>query len=79
MPVDEAALAEAWSRSGGRCECGTISHGHDLRCNRLLVWPNRGRSQGRGAWSLRLHANGGQPCCEAVCSVCAARDEARGG
>jgi hypothetical protein len=77
--IDDTATAEAWGRSDGRCECRSLAHGHDLRCNRMLVWPNRGRVLGRGAWSLRARPNGSAgPHIEVVCAECAAREAARG-
>jgi hypothetical protein len=74
--VDETMMAAAWTRSEGRCECRSLAHGHDLRCNRALVWPNRNRALGRGAWRLLVRAGGGSggPHVDAVCAHCAARD-----
>jgi len=73
--IENELLASAWMRSGGRCECHTISHGHDLRCNRQLVWPNRGRAVGRGAWDFRLHHEGGAEAhAEVLCIHCLERE-----
>lgn len=78
-PVDDAMTTEAWDRSDGRCECRCLAHGHDLRCNRALAWPNRGRMLGRGAWNLRSRASGDSGYrIEVVCAECAAREAARG-
>jgi hypothetical protein len=73
---EQDLLTSAWARSGGRCECHTISHGHDLRCNRQLVWPNRGRAFGHGAWDLKFHHNGGggPGHIEVMCSECLKRE-----
>jgi hypothetical protein len=73
---EQELLTMVWTRSGGRCECHTISHGHDLRCNRQLVWPNRGRSLGRGAWDIKFHGSGGSvpTHAEVVCVDCLQRE-----
>jgi hypothetical protein len=75
MVIDDAVMTTAWSRSDGRCECRSLAHGHDLRCNRPLVWPNRDRTLGRGAWGLRFRTNGGNDGrhIEVVCAECLRR------
>jgi len=80
LAIDDTVIAAAWDRSDGRCECRSLAHGHDLRCNRSLVWPNRNQALGRGAWMLRFHRNGAGdgPHIEIVCAECAAREAAAG-
>jgi len=47
----EDVVRRAWARAGGHCECSRKTHGHPYgRCNKELVWENRGRETGRGAW-----------------------------
>ncbi len=43
-------VENAWMRSRGRCECCQSNHGHNGRCNCELVWEQRGRPFGEGAW-----------------------------
>jgi hypothetical protein len=50
MAFSDSTVRQAWTRAGGRCECTRVTHDHDrVRCNKQLVWENRGR-EGRGAW-----------------------------
>mgnify|MGYP007094617445 CR=1 FL=1 len=50
MAFSNDVVLRAWRRSDGKCECGRSSHNHlYVRCNKELVWENRGR-EGRGAW-----------------------------
>jgi len=58
----------------GKCECRGKSHNHpDGRCNKELVWENRGR-EGHGAWEA--HHIDGNPehnthtNCEILCWDC---------
>jgi 5-methylcytosine-specific restriction endonuclease McrA len=50
MAFSNETVQQAWKRSGGKCECTRIMHPHQGRCNKELVWENRGREGGRGAW-----------------------------
>lgn len=63
----------AWKRAGGRCECRRSSHNHHyVRCNKLLVWSNRGRT-GKGCWEAHhINSNGGDSLsnCEIICYDC---------
>jgi len=50
MAFPDSVVEDAWKRAGGRCECRRHSHKHPyVRCNKELVWENRGRD-GRGKW-----------------------------
>ena len=50
MAFPDSVVEAAWRRAGGRCECRRRSHNHRyVRCNKQLVWHNRGR-EGRGKW-----------------------------
>ena len=50
MPFSDDTVRTCWQIVGGKCECRRTSHQHPSgRCNKELVWENRGRS-GRGAW-----------------------------
>ena len=51
MTFSDETVRRAWIRAYGRCECRREGHGHPfVRCNKELVWDNRGRESGRGAW-----------------------------
>jgi hypothetical protein len=39
----EETIKKAWKRSGGKCECKRKTHGHEGRCNKELIYKNRGR------------------------------------
>ena len=56
MAFSNEVIRQAWKRSGGKCECSDTTHKHsNKRCNKDLVWDNRGR-EGRGAWEAH-HIN----------------------
>ena len=41
----DAVVEYAWARSGGKCECERVTHGHTGRCNKALL------SSFRGDWN----------------------------
>lgn len=69
IPIVEAA----WNRAGGKCECRRKSHEHHyVRCNKQLVFDNRGRT-GRGCWETHhINSNGPDTLsnCEIICFDC---------
>jgi len=72
----EDVVLAAWNRAVGRCECRRRTHNHPyIRCNKELVWANRGR-EARGAWEahhITTQEKGGQPIlsnCEILCWDC---------
>lgn len=72
MAFPDSVVQQAWQRAGGRCECTRITHGHGARCNKQLVWANRGR-EGRGAWEAHHRRKGGPDTlsnCEILCWDC---------
>ena len=42
MAFSTETVQLAWRRSGGRCECERTTYNHKVRCNKQLVWENRG-------------------------------------
>ena len=76
MAFSDETLRRAWQRAGGKCECRRRTHKHPyVRCNKQLVWANRGRS-GRGAWEAHhKSATGGDGLsnCEILCWNCHSR------
>lgn len=73
MAFSDDTVRRAWRRAGGWCECRRRTHNHPyVRCNKKLVWANRGRS-GRGAWEAHhKSATGGDGLanCEILCWDC---------
>jgi len=71
FPLD--VVEAAWARARGHCECRRKSHGPPMRCNKQLVWKNRGRGTGRGCWEAN-HVNSNRPGslsnCEILCWEC---------
>lgn len=58
MAFSEETVKQAWQRSGGKCECRRERHEHHYkRCGKDLVFANRGRDSGRGAWEAHHKTN----------------------
>jgi hypothetical protein len=77
MAFPPTVIEQAWRRSGAKCECQRISHGHSGRCNKDLVRENRGR-EGRGKWEAHHKQSGGPDPdalsnCEILCWDCHSR------
>ncbi len=73
MAFSEQTILEAWKRAKGRCECRRYTHNHTIPCNKELVWENRGRETGRGAWEAHHRGIlGGDSLsnCEILCWDC---------
>lgn len=77
MAFSEQTVTLAWRRSGGKCECTRALHDHGYgRCNKDLVWENRGRESGRGAWeahhrtSVESGGSDNLSNCEILCWDC---------
>jgi hypothetical protein len=66
-------VAEAWKRSGGRCECTRESHQHQGgRCARNLIWTMQGAEGGPG-WTAARKTSWGTDVlgnCEIRCTAC---------
>ncbi|XUX01182.1 MAG: hypothetical protein TUN42_04130 [Dehalogenimonas sp.] len=68
-----AVVQQAWTRSGGRCECANRSHQHMGRCNRALVWERRTGESKPGAWVAESKSGNFLPNasdCEIACWHC---------
>jgi hypothetical protein len=77
MAFSEEVVRQAWKRAGGKCECKRSLHSHSNgRCSKELVFENRGREGGRGAWEahhkVSVSAGGGDTLsnCEILCWEC---------
>jgi hypothetical protein len=73
MTFSDIVIKQAWRRANGKCECRRKTHGHHyVRCNKQLVWSNRGR-ECRGAWEAH-HTVKDRPDtfsnCEILCWSC---------
>jgi len=79
MPFSDETVAQAWKKASAKCECTRAMHGHSGRCNKELVWENRGRGTGRGAWEAHHRTSvqsGGSDAlsnCEILCWECHSR------
>jgi len=72
MAFPESVVRDVWQIVGGRCECSRVTHGHQGRCDKQLVWENRERT-GRGAWEAHhINSSGGDTHsnCEILCWDC---------
>ncbi len=73
MAFSDDTIRRAWNKAGGRCQCRRKTHNHRyIRCNKQLVFNNRGRT-GRGAWEAHhKSASGGDGLsnCEILCWDC---------
>ena len=74
MAFSNEIIEQAWKRSGGKCECRRRSHSHFyIRCNKQLVWLNRGKDGARGCWEAHHKTAGGPDTfsnCEILCCDC---------
>lgn len=77
MAFSEETVKQAWGRAGGKCECGRLLHLHpNVRCNKALVWGNRGKRGERGCWEAHHRTaveSGGDDSlsnCEILCCEC---------
>lgn len=73
MAFSDSVIKAAWTLAKGKCECIRSTHQHlYVRCNKELIWNNRGRN-GRGAWEAH-HINSNGPDtfsnCEILCWEC---------
>ncbi len=80
MAFSEETVRQAWQRADGKCECTRSAHSHAYgRCSKELVWENRGRESGRGAWEAHHKTSvesGGSDAlsnCEILCWDCHSR------
>jgi len=72
----ENVVRRAWLRANGRCEYRRKTHRHKyVRCNKQLVWGNRGRV-GRGCWEahhISFSGGNGLSNCQILCWACHSR------
>ena len=74
MAFYTTVVQQAWNNAGGKCECRRTNHGHFYtRCNKDLVWDNRGKTGQRGCWEAHHKTAGGPDTtsnCEILCCDC---------
>ena len=79
MAFSEAIVSAAWERSGGRCECRNVRHGHGERCPHSLLWSLRGSDSTGGGWFVVRRTTWGTdilPNVELLCAECQRLPEA---
>ena len=72
MVFSEHIVKQAWIRSGGRCECNRMFHGHRGRCNKPLLELYRGEVDTEAGWEA-LSKSGSYTDlsdCEILCRDC---------
>lgn len=82
MAFPLSVVQQAWQRAGGKCECKRTICGHTGRCNKQLVWENRGKEGARGAWEAHHITAGGPDTlsnCEILCLDCHKKTQTYGG
>ena len=83
MAFPLSVIDSAFRRAGSKCECKRTSHQHSFgRCNKLLVWENRGKDGSRGCWEAHhIVADGPDTLsnCEILCCDCHKRTGSYGG
>jgi len=79
-------ILRAWQRSGGKCECERISHNHNFRrCNKTLIWGNRGKDWMIGSWeahhktAVSVGGSNTLSNCEILCIDCHKTTRSYGG
>lgn len=80
MAFTESVIDQAWARSGGKCVCRRLLHGHGAICNKPLTRGNRGREDS-GAWEAHHRVSSGGDTlsnCEILCWECHKRTRSFG-
>lgn len=71
-PFPDDVVSQAFLRSGGRCECMRVTHGHVGRCPQILHWGLRGWEV-PGGWEAHHRDSNGPGTlsnCEILCQDC---------
>ena len=66
----ESVVEQAWTRSGGKCECARVTHGHSGRCNKTLLRSFQGDRDSAYGWEAHhISGSGGDTLsnCEVLC------------
>jgi hypothetical protein len=72
MAFQDSVIDQAWTRSGGRCECTCTEHGHSERCNHELQRERRGAEPSYWWEAHKKVADGDETLnnCEILCQDC---------
>lgn len=69
----DSIVEQAWTESGGNCECTRTTHGHIGRCNKMLLRNLRGNRDSTFCWEAHsisgLHRDSVSDC-EILCCEC---------
>ena len=73
MPFSDYIVKQAWTRSGGRCECISKTHGHSRICKKKLLELYKGDDESDYGWEA--HSKSGSflndiEDCEILCWDC---------
>jgi len=81
MAFSEDVVRQAWNRANGHCECMRSSCGHSGRCNKALVWEQRGKETPNGWEAHHISAGGSDTLsnCEILCQSCHKNTPSYGG
>jgi len=69
----DSVVEQAWTRSGGKCECVRTTHGHTGRCNKELYKHRRGERDSEYCWETHHISASGEGTlsnCEILCCKC---------
>ncbi len=73
---DDEAVEDAWMRAESRCECERVTHAHQGRCGKPLVWEYRGEATSVGGWQAwrtgdkKIFGREAVSACEILCWAC---------
>ncbi len=56
MAFPDSVVEQAWTRSGEKCECTRVTHGHTGRCNKTLLRSFQGDRNSVYGWEAH-HVN----------------------
>ena len=69
----ESVVEQAWTRSGGKCECTQTTHGHIGKCNKILYKWRRGERGSIYCWEAHSVSSSHLPTvsdCQIICCDC---------
>ncbi|MBU4502334.1 MAG: hypothetical protein KKA79_07075 [Nanoarchaeota archaeon] len=71
MDFPEQIVKDAWDRADEKCECEMSSCGHGERCNKPLIWSDRGDDPEGWEAHHKIQGDGeGLGNCKILCQLC---------